>query len=406
MSKKNKPVPTSPKVKAEKELEKLYSDKTSFERPARSRIDWITSVIVGLLGGVIGGGLLLIFSDQLGLAQYLPSITSEREVVIRETEEVTSEQVQMDQALDVVSSALVSIYPKELAGAAELSSVLTPFDHLGTGVVLTADGLIVTSTDVIALPELSYVAVFANGEIYDITDIQADAADNLVLGRVDAKDLTVATFAKRGDVKVGDSVFMVELPPTSSSYHVRSASVSDWSYRLIATDEDVVLSSDALARRIRVNHAFAQGDERSVALLPDGKVLGFVEQAGESGTSAAVHVPYRMESLVRDFVENDEIVRPSLGAYYYDLSDTIGLSEDVTDGRSKGAVLLLDLSLDTSPAATSGLRDRDIVLSVNGDDITERESLSEAVLKHNPGDTVPVVVLRDGEEKTVDVKLD
>lgn len=397
-----KPVPTSPKVKAEQELEKLYSANTEFDRPPRRRIDWLTSIIAGLLAGVAGSGLLWMFADDLGVARFLPSVTKEKEVIIRETQETTSEQKQLEEALNGVKNSIVSIYPKEPASAGELASVMTPFDYRGSGVVLTSDGWILTTRDVIRFPEVAYVVVFSDGRIADLTNLQVDEADNLVLGRVDASDLPVATFATRGDVSVGNRVWLIDRPPTSSSYHVRTSTVSDWSYRAVLTDEDVMLFSDTLSRRIRLDNSADDENTGSVAVLADGTILGFVDRTGDATT---VHVPYRVDVMVRSIAQNARVVRSSLDAYYYELSDTIGLSETVTHGRTRGAVLLLDLSSANSAAVASGLRDRDVVISVNGDELTDRESLSEAVLKHDPESTVPFVVLRAGQEQTVNVKL-
>ncbi|MBI3120261.1 MAG: serine protease [Candidatus Kerfeldbacteria bacterium] len=401
MISKPKPVPTSPKVQAEHELEKLYSDPQAFEKPPKRRIDWVTSMLLGLISGVVGAGALLFFADDVGLTPYLPLRTAEKEVIIREQQEVTSEQVQMQEALRNVENAIVSIYPKESVTAPERSKVLSPFDHKGSGIVMTSDGVILTTPDVIAFSDVKYVAVWKDGTIRDITDVVTDDADQFVYGRVDAKDLSVVSMAGRTDVSVGDRVFLVERPPTSSTHRMRRATISDWSYRSVTNDDEILQFSDLLERRIRLDLNYLDQDHRSIAVLPNGKVLGFIAREGDA---AVVHSPYRVESVLQQYTEQKVIQRPDVNVYYYDLSEVLGLPDTVTQDRTKGAVVLLEES-NALTLTQAGIRDRDLVISVNGDELNERLSLSEALLKHPADATVSWVISRGGEEKTIQVPL-
>jgi S1-C subfamily serine protease len=101
--------------------------------------------------------------------------------------------------------------------------------------------------------------------------------------------------------------------------------------------------------------------------------------------------------------------RPVLGAYYLSITKALALGQGLS--RDRGALIYsrsgttgLALIAD-SPAMRAGLQAGDIIISVNGTEINLDNPLSELVARYNRGDTLSLVILRAGEERTLEVKL-
>jgi S1-C subfamily serine protease len=98
-------------------------------------------------------------------------------------------------------------------------------------------------------------------------------------------------------------------------------------------------------------------------------------------------------SVVRNLIESGDARHPFLGIQYQalnpQLADQLGLS--VTEGA------LLDAVLDGSPASQAGLRSGDVIVTLDGIQVNDRNSLVSLLLEHVAGETINLEVIRDGE---------
>ena len=97
---------------------------------------------------------------------------------------------------------------------------------------------------------------------------------------------------------------------------------------------------------------------------------------------------------------------------YLDLTESLGLSNDVTENRLKGAVLIGDAKrnimavAENSPAAKAGLKAGDIILKINNEEINERNSLTKLIQDYTPGKEIILTISREGKEQEVKVILE
>jgi putative serine protease PepD len=109
--------------------------------------------------------------------------------------------------------------------------------------------------------------------------------------------------------------------------------------------------------------------------------------------------------IIKGLLEKSEFKHPSLGVIYVDLS-----SLAIKDSRyEKGAIVVSDgkrVAVEAgSAAAEAGLKEGDVILSINGVSIDYYNRLSSVLQKYQAGDVVSVIYLRDGQERKMDIKL-
>jgi S1-C subfamily serine protease len=110
-------------------------------------------------------------------------------------------------------------------------------------------------------------------------------------------------------------------------------------------------------------------------------------------------------------IKNEEIKRPYLGVHYLDLSSSPGMEKNFSQNKTAGALIWSDKALGiagvikNSPAEKAGLRDGDIILKINSEELTAKTNLADIVADYAPGIKIRLTISRNEEEKTVEAEL-
>jgi serine protease Do len=266
---------------------------------------------------------------------------------------------------------------------------------LGSGVVVSSDGYILTNNHVVSGADTVKVTL-ADGRELNAKVIGTDEKTDVAVIKVEAKDLPALTFADSDDVQVGDRVLAVG-NPFGLGQTVTTGIVS-------ATGRGVSLGVD-YADFIQTDAAINPGNSGGALTDMQGRLIGIntailSRTGGFQGIGFAIPADLArsvMDSLVRE----GKVVRGFLGVTIQDL--TPSLAESFKVKANSGAVVS-DVSED-SPAAKAGLKSGDIVLQLNGKPIADSRRLRFAVAETRPGTDVDLRVLRDGKEQNIKVKV-
>jgi Do/DeqQ family serine protease len=271
-------------------------------------------------------------------------------------------------------------------------------NSLGSGVIVSPDGVIVTNNHVIQGAE-TFRIVLSDRREYPAEVLLADARTDLAVLKIDTGDnrLPVLPFADTRDAQVGDLVLAIGNPfgvgQTVTSGIISATARTD----VGVTDYAFFIQTDA---------AVNPGNSGGALVNVKGELVG-VNTAiySRTGTSAGIGfaIPAEMVRRVVDAAVNDgTFVRPWLGL--------AGQSVSFEMARSQGldrpiGVMVTEVYPD-GPAARSGVRRGDIVTTVDGREVFDERGLKFLAAIKNPGETVALELIRGGRSQAVQVRVE
>ncbi len=265
-------------------------------------------------------------------------------------------------------------------------------EALGSGFVVSDDGFIVTNNHVIeGADEISIE--FFDGKRLDAKLVGTDPKTDIAVLKVEAADLPYVAFGNSDDMRVGDWV-MAMGNPLGQGFSVSAGIVSARGRELSGTYDDF-LQTDA---------AINKGNSGGPLFNLDGDVIG-VNTAILSPSGGSIGIGFSMASnvvtkVVDQLREFGETRRGWLGVKIQDVSPDV--AEAMGLSVSAGALIT---DVPDGPAKDAGLLSGDVILTFNGEDISDVRDLTRTVADSPIGEDVPVIVLRDGDQMTIPVKL-
>jgi putative serine protease PepD len=320
---------------------------------------------------------------------------------------VTTRPVASGRAVSVSNSTALSphdVYEKAKDSVAYITSDITqssggPFGQTqtgtatGSGFVVSSDGYIVTNDHVVDGASDVKVKI-GDGKTLSAKVVGTDASTDLALLKVDASGLTPLTLGDSDTVEVGDPAYAIGNPYGLD--RTLTTGVISALQRQISSPNgytiDDVLQTDA---------AINPGNSGGPLFNTAGQVIGVNSQIETSGSSSdgseggnvgiGFAIPSNtVKSVVEQLMKSGKVSHAYLGVQ----------SEDASNGGAQVAAITAG-----SPADSAGLQQGDVIKSIDGKAVSSASALSSIVDEHKPGDTVQLKVVRNGSEKTLDVKL-
>lgn len=265
---------------------------------------------------------------------------------------------------------------------------------VGTGIIMSADGYIVTNAHVIAGGKRCLVTL-DTGVTYDALLVGMDEFEDLAVLKVDAQDLPAAEFGNSDLAAVGDPVYAIGNP---LGVKLRGTLTDGL---ISAIDRDVKVDGRAMTV-IQTNAALNNGNSGGPLINSSGQVIGIntlkmgmLKDADVSVEGLGFALPVSSVS----FVINDLI---AVGEFRGTPSIGVTVSAQAVDN---GSVLVVYSVTDGSGAQEAGIREGDVILAADGQPMSLTSDLLEVRRNHNINDTMTLTIYRDGETFDVDVVL-
>lgn len=277
----------------------------------------------------------------------------------------------------------------------------------GSGVIISADGYIVTNNHVIKGSNKIEV-ILNNQKSYVAELIGTDPNTDIALIKIEEKGLPFIKFVDSDIINVGDWVLAVGNPfGLNSTVTAGIVSAKGRSIDILRKN-----SSSPIESFIQTDAAINPGNSGGALVNPNGDLVG-INTAISSPTGTFSGYGFAVPSnLVKKVVEDIKkyglVQRGYLGVEGMDLNNEYLVKEynkeKGTKHKSQPGVLIQKVT-DKGGAQLAGLEKGDIITEIDGKKITSFGKLSFAVGSKNPGDKVEVKVLRDGKEKVYTVTL-
>jgi serine protease Do len=274
-------------------------------------------------------------------------------------------------------------------GAEEFDS-----ESLGSGVIISEDGYILTNYHVIGEADEIIVRLWDRRQL-PATVIGTDERSDIALIKVDADGLPTATLGKSSRLKVGEWVLAIG-SPFGFEHSVTSGIISALGRSL---------PSENYVPFIQTDVAINPGNSGGPLLNLDGQVVGINSQiysrtGGFMGLSFAIPIDVAME-IADQLKSQGRVSRGWLGVLIQDVTGDLAQSFGMP--TPQGA-LVAQVQAD-SPADRAGFEPGDIILGYNGKPVTESAKLPPMVGRTQVGSRVPVEIIRDGESERLMVDI-
>ncbi|HVZ26137.1 MAG TPA: trypsin-like peptidase domain-containing protein [Sediminibacterium sp.] len=274
----------------------------------------------------------------------------------------------------------------------------------GSGVIITADGFIVTNNHVVNGADEINVTL-SNKKSYKAKVIGTDPNTDLAVIKIDAHDLPYLVYGNSDDAKLGQWVLAIGYP-LNLDVTVTAGIVSAKSRSIGINDRQ---SNTAIESFIQTDAAVNPGNSGGALINTNGELIG-INSAIASPTGSYAGYSYAIpvnivKKVVTDIVKYGTVQRAFIGIMYP--------REDLTDDEKKelgpdykegDGVYVTDVSTDGA-AAIAGLKKGDIVTKINGVTVTSGPELQEQVTRYKPGDRISLTYKRGGKENTVSLTL-
>ncbi len=267
-------------------------------------------------------------------------------------------------------------------------------EGLGSGVIVSADGYILTNNHVVQGADKIKVAL-NDGRELTAKVVGTDPQSDLAVIKVDAKNLPAITFADSEKVEVGDRVLAVG-NPFGIGQTVTSGMVSGLGRATMGLDYEDFIQTDAAINPGNSGGALVDGEGRLVgintAILSRG--------GGSNGIGFAI--PGNLaRSVMEQLASNGKVVRGFVGVSVQDINPELAEQFKLT---AREGALIAEVTPE-GPAAKAGIKGGDVITSFGGKTVKDGRHLKLAVANVAPGTKVTAEVNRDGKTLNVDINV-
>lgn len=383
----------------------------------------LIAFIFGGIGGLITGSYFYTqIRNQLAeLNIEIPgSRTIEKETVL-EKEHIYLPQTTQEEAIiksvNEVSGSVVSIIITEYIE----QYYFTPFEDVplqkrtekqeiggGSGFIVSEDGMILTNKHVVLSDDADYTVLTNDGRTFPAKILARDPVQDLAIIKIESEEpFPTVTLGDSDGLQIGQTVIAIGNVLGEFQNSVSVGVISGLGRNIIATGGGLI---EALEDVIQTDAAINQGNSGGPLLNLKGEVIGINSATVVGGENIGFAIPVnKVKKGIEQVKTLGKIVYPFLGVRYIVINETIqeenNLPVDYGAWIRKGTLGEPAIFPD-SAAERAGLKEGDIILEFNSEKITTENSLAKIIVKYDPGDEVFLTILRDEQQKNIEVTLD
>tara|TARA_B110000116_G_C16764329_1_gene550036 strand:- start:496 stop:1581 length:1086 start_codon:yes stop_codon:yes gene_type:complete len=338
-------------------------------------------VLIFLIQSVVVG-LAAAFVVVLVRSQLLPAIDIGAGIV-------TGQPASYADAVDIAAPAVANVYTRRLMpntgpGGSGRFRVNT---SVGSAVVIDTEGYLVTNFHVVRLANEIRLQL-ADGRIANPQLIGVDAETDLALLKVDLGPLPAMPLGRSDQLRIGDIVLAIGNP-----YGLTKTVTQG----IVSATGRGVLGMLTFENFIQTDAAINEGNSGGALINTNGQLVGIntavlMQDASTEGIGFAIPVDL-VRGVVDEIKKNGRVIRGWVGI----VPDELTRVEAEALGINSNTGILLNTIVPNSPAEAAGLRQGDVILSINGETIRSRQQALLIVARLNPEDQVEMEGFRDGQ---------
>lgn len=320
---------------------------------------------------------------------------------------VTEDEADLANLVKKVGPTVVSIVITQTTGSGRFQ---TTSEGAGTGIIVSADGYILTNRHVVQDARTLEV-LNSEGERYsDVTLVGSDPLNDIAILKIkNAKDLPVTELGDSGTVRVGQRVIAIGNSLGQYQNTVTSGIISGLGRPVTAATDELGMNVESLTDLLQTDAAINPGNSGGPLINMAGQVIGINTAIVSDAQSVGFAIPINAaRGIIRGVLANGTIQKAYLGVQFVaitpDIRAELNLSERngalVKSGTSGQSAVISG-----GPADKAGIREGDIITKVDDRVIGEQGGLGSLIAEFLPGEKVTLTIIRDGKTQEVSVTL-
>jgi len=282
----------------------------------------------------------------------------------------------------------------------------------GSGVIISADGYIVTNNHVISndnggvADEIT--VTLHDRKIYKAKVIGRDPSSDIAVLKIDGEKLPYMVYGNSDNIQLGQWVMAVGYPLTLETT-VTAGIVSATGRSIGINSRQVKRGDTPIESFIQTDAAVNQGNSGGALINTSGELIGInsailAPNGTYAGYSFAIPVNI-IKKIVNDIIQFGDVQRGYLGVNYYTTEDMPEEQIKNLGIPSNAEGVYVSAVAPDGGAAAAGIKKGDVITKVNGVQVISGIQMSAQIASFRPGDKVPVTYIRSGKESTVNVIL-
>ena len=302
-------------------------------------------------------------------------------------------------AVQRAAPAVVTVYSETISTQPRYLQRQSTVSELGSGVLMSEDGYILTNYHVINSADLIEVILSDGRRFSDVQLVGFDTVTDLALLKIEGDDLPAIPIDNRFKPRVGDVVLAIGNPLNLGQTITQGIISATGKQRLTDSSHSSLLQMDA---------AINVGNSGGALVNSHGDLVGITSAQFKTRKNLDIQgiffaVPYSLAKDVMDkLIRYGRVVRGYLGM---DVTAVDSKGRDITNNQMQIAGMRIDSLDPLGPAWQAGMKENDIVISMGGHSVINIQQSLERIANTEPGSKVDVTLFRNGEKMTLTVTV-
>lgn len=315
-----------------------------------------------------------------------------------EKEEEKSETVA--NVLENIMESIVGISKLKDNGNSIFSNSNETSLGLGTGIIVSENGYILSNEHVTGSKYSTCYITLENSKKYSGTVVWSDSDLDLSITKIEENNLKYVTLGDSDKIRVGESVYAIGNPIGFEFRRTVTSGIISSKNRTIKLEEDG--NTSYMSDLIQTDATINPGNSGGPLIYSNGEVIAINTVKITSAEGIGFAIPINVvKPVINSFIENNSFEQATLGVYAYDKEVIPYLNSDISFSRG----IYVTQIIKNGPASKTDLKEGDIIVSIDGKELSTMNDLRKYIFSKNPNDMVSLQISRGKINKIIEITL-
>ena len=358
-------------------------------------------VIISILIVIIIALIYVIYENIEITPQYnTTQQTMEIEKLSQTIEKIQNNDSKIEDVIEKVNQSIVGISKLKNNGNTIFLDNSTSKIGIGTGMIISENGYILTNEHVSGAKYSNCYITLPSGKNYKGNVVWSDSDIDLAIVKINANNLEYVTLGNSDLSKVGQTVYAIGNPIGFEFQRTVTSGIISAVNRTIVLEEDEKKSY--MGNLIQTDATINPGNSGGPLINSEGNVIGINSVKITSAEGIGFAIPINVvKPILQSFITNGKFEEAYLGIFAYDKNVIPYLDSNL---EIENGIYVVQVN-SNSPAARYGLKEKDILLEVDGIELEKMCDLRTYIYSKKPGDNVTFQILRNKRKLSMQIML-